>query len=147
MNSTVSLAVSYVLGVVTGFLGSVLSALARENASAALDLRKKIDEILSTLNDFVELTRQDLRRLNFGFADGFAIDLRRSLDSLRWHWFFRWWLGLPSKKDLQVAIEKLSEITTLITPKQGLYDFDRAEQSIPIGKEVKHLLRHRWSVF
>jgi hypothetical protein len=143
MNSTVSFA----LGVGTGFLGSVLSPLAKENASAALDLRKQIDGVLFVLDDFVNFTPQDLRIAEIGFAEKFATNLRRSLESVRWHWFFRWWLGLPSKKDLRTAIEKLSEITTLNTPKPGLYRFEYAAGSLPIGREVKHLLRRRRSIF
>jgi hypothetical protein len=61
INAISTPAVSFALGVVTGFLGSVLSPLAKENASAALDLRKKIDEVLFALDEFVNSTPQDLR--------------------------------------------------------------------------------------
>jgi hypothetical protein len=147
MNSTVSFALGVVTGVLTGFIGSVLSPLGTGNASSASDLRKKIDEVLFDLDEFVKYTPQDLRGLDFGSAVAFATDLKRSLESLRWYWFFRRLLGLPSKKDLRAAIEKLTEITTLITPQPGLYDEDRAGKSLPIGSEVQHLLRRRWSVF
>jgi hypothetical protein len=82
INAISTPAVSFALGVVTGFLGSVLSPLAKENASAALDLRKKIDEVLFALDEFVNSTPQDLRCTVFSGIRRLPL-IKRGKDTLR----------------------------------------------------------------
>ena len=135
--------VFYVLGLFTG----VLTPLATNNVSAALGLRKKIDDVLFDLDGFLKYKPRDLRNIQADFAVEMATDLRKTLESMRWYLVFQFLLGLPSKKDLRAAIDKLSEITSRLQPKPGLADFDRMGESLPIGREVKELLRRRWSVF
>jgi hypothetical protein len=143
MNGVISGVGIYLLGLLTG----ILMPLAKDNASAALAIRKKIDDALFDLDEFLKLEPSDLRNIPADFAEKLALELRQDLHSMRWYRFFKFWLGLPPEKDLRAAIEKLSEITLRLHPKPGLYDFEYAGEALPIGREVKMLLRRRWSVF
>jgi hypothetical protein len=143
MNSAISGIGLYLLGLLTG----ILMPLAKDNASAALDLRKKIGDALFDLDEFLKLEPRDLRNIPADFAEKLALELRQDLHSMRWYRFFKFWLGLPREKDLRAAIGKLSEITLRLQPKPGLCNFEYAGEALPIAKEVKILLRHRWSVF
>ena len=143
MNGVLSGIGIYLLGLLTG----ILMPLAKDHASAALAIRKKIDDALFDLDEFLKLEPSDLRNIPADFAEKLALELRQDLHSMRWHRFFKFWLGLPPEKDLRAAIEKLSEITLRLHPKPGLYDFEHAGEALPIGREVKMLLRRRWSVF
>jgi hypothetical protein len=143
MNGVISGIGIYLLGLLTG----ILMPLAKDNASAALAIRKKIDDTLFDLDEFLKLDPSDLRNIPADFAEKLALELRQDLHSMRWYRFFKFWLGLPPEKDLRAAIEKLSEITLRLHPKPGQYDFEYAGEALPIGREVKMLLRRRWSLF
>jgi hypothetical protein len=111
------------------------------------NLRKKIADAVFDLDEFLKYEPRNLRNVRGDFGKDLALELRQGLHSMWRYRFFKFWLGLPPKKDLRAAVEKLSEITLCLELKPGLVDFDRMGQALPIGREVRMLLRRRWSVF
>jgi hypothetical protein len=132
----------YLLGVLTG----VLTPLAASNASIALELRSKIDEVLYYLGEYEARRPGDTREELF---EEMGSDLKQALASVRWYLIFQFLLGLPPKDNVLAAIEKLSEMTRCLraaTP-EGRFDLERRAQAPTLGREVKEHLKRRWSPF
>ena len=68
MNGVISGIGIYLLGLLTG----ILMPLAKDNASAALAIRKKIDDTLFDLDEFLKLDPSDLRNIPADFAEKLA---------------------------------------------------------------------------
>jgi hypothetical protein len=135
----------YLLGVLTG----ALAPLAHSNASIAIELRSKINEVVYDLDAILEYEPRDLIRINSGFFGELGSDLERIFASARWYWFFKFWLGFPAKKDIRAAIEKLSEMTRRLLPVESLpIDLQRRRTEVlGLGREVREHLKRRWSLF
>jgi len=108
----------YLLGVVTGLMGGVLTPLAATNASLALELRSTIDGILHQLDEILDKYKDpyELALVQEQFFEELGSDLKQTLASVRWYRFFEFWLGLPSKNDVRAAIEKPVSYTHLTLP-------------------------------
>jgi hypothetical protein len=126
----INIILSYVFAVLTGVLtGSLLVPLLTNNANSAVELRKKIQEVLRRMDQYQKVKPGTLREQLF---EELSSDLKQALVPVRWYPIFKFLLGLPSNHDVRAAIEKLSEMTRClraIQPDGHHFDLERRAQA------------------
>jgi hypothetical protein len=76
-------------------------------------------------------------------------DLKEAVDPVRWYPLCQLSLGLPSKRDIRTAIDKLSEMESChyaVRP-DNRWDTGHQARTPVLAKEVKQILKRRWSPF